>query len=220
MWTEVVGYLAATLAIATFAAKGMIPLRALAVAMNVVFAIYGYLAGIELLWVAHLVQLPLNIYRLIEMWQTRQRAARAMHEELSIDPLLPFMLEVKQRKGSELFARGEPAEIMYYIARGAIRIIEIDRVCHAGDLIGEIALFSPERRRTATAVCETDCVLFALTGKKATELYLEHPEFGLFLVRLITSRLIDLIADSSKAEHASAHHPHNDQGVAETTQMG
>ena len=204
MWSEVVGYLAATLAIATFAVKGMMPLRALAVAMNLVFAIYGYIAGIEILWIAHLVQLPLNVYRLIEIWQTRQRAARAMYEELSIDPLLPFMLEVKRRKGTELFARGDPAEIMYYIARGTIRIVEIDRLCRAGDLIGEIALFAPERRRTATAICETDCVLFALTGKKATELYLEQPEFGLFMVRLITSRLIDLLSDGGKA-HADGH---------------
>lgn len=197
MWSEVVGYLAASLGLAAFAMKGMLPLRTLAVAMNAAFAVYGYLAGIELLWIAHLVQLPINVFRLIEIWQTRRRAARAMHEDLSIDPLLPFMLEVKRRKGTELFSKGDPAEIMYYIARGTIRIIEIDRICRAGDLIGEIALFTPERRRTATAICETDCVLFALTGKKATELSLEQPEFGLFLMRLITSRLVDVIAGTS-----------------------
>lgn len=196
MWTDVVGYLAASLALATFAMKGMLPLRALAVTMNAVFAIYGYLAGNEILWIAHLVQLPINLFRLIEIWQTRQRAARAMHEGLSIDPLLPFMLEVKRRKGTELFAKGDPAEIMYYIARGTVRIVEIDRICRAGDLLGEIALFAPDRRRTATAICETDCVLFALTGKKATELYLEQPEFGLYMVRLITSRLIDALSSS------------------------
>lgn len=203
MWTDVVGYLAASLALAAFAVKGMLPLRALAAAMNVAFAVYGYLAGNDLLWIAHLSQLPLNAFRLIEIWQTRQRAARAMHEDLSIDPLLPFMLEVKRRKGTELFAKGDAAEIMYYIARGSVRVIEIDRVCRAGDLLGEIALFTPERRRTATAICETDCVLFALTGKKATELYLERPEFGLYLVRLITSRLIDTMS-AGNGERAPA----------------
>lgn len=204
MWTEVVGYLAASLGLATFAMKGMLPLRALAVAMNATFAVYGYLAGIELLWIAHVVQLPINGFRLIEIWQTRRRAARAMREDLSVDPLLPFMLEVKRRKGTELFAKGDPAEIMYYIARGSIRIIEIDRICRAGDLIGEIALFTPDRRRTATAICETDCVLFALTGKKATELSLEQPEFGLYLMRLITSRLIDVISGASSDASADS----------------
>lgn len=199
MWTDVVGYLAASLALATFSMKGMLPLRALAVAMNAAFAIYGYLAGNELLWIAHLVQLPINVFRLIEMWQTRRQAARALHEDLSIDPLLPFMLEVKRSKGTELFAKGDPAEIMYYIARGTVRIIEIDRICRAGDLLGEIALFAPDRRRTATAVCETDCVLFALTGKKAAELSLEQPEFGLYMIRLITSRLIDVLGGGDRA---------------------
>lgn len=204
MWTEVVGYLAASLGLATFAMKGMLPLRALAVAMNATFAVYGYLAGIELLWIAHVVQLPINVFRLIEIWQTRRRAARAMREDLSVDPLLPFMLEVKRGKGTELFAKGDPAEIMYYIARGSIRIIEIDRICRAGDLIGEIALFTPDRRRTATAICETDCILFALTGKKATELSLEQPEFGLYLMRLITSRLIDVISGASSDASADS----------------
>ena len=77
------------------------------------------------------------------------------------------------------------------VGQGAVEPLFGGRAQHLADLIGEIALFAPDRRRTATAVCETDCVLFALTGKKATELCLEHPAFGLFLVRLITSRLID-----------------------------
>ncbi|NJO55473.1 MAG: cyclic nucleotide-binding domain-containing protein [Rhodospirillales bacterium] len=199
MWAEFIGYLAASLGLATFAMKGMLPLRALAVAMNIAFVAYGYLSGIEILWIAHLIQLPLNVVRLIEIWRTRQRAAKAIHEDLSIDPLLPFMLEVKRRKGTVLFSRGEPAEIMYYIARGTVRVVEIERLCRAGDLLGEIALFSPDRRRTATAVCESDCELFALTGKKATELSLEHPEFGLYLARLITARLIDQLGSGGGA---------------------
>jgi CRP-like cAMP-binding protein len=192
--TEAVGYLAAALALAAFTMKGMLPLRALAAAMNIGFAAYGYLAGNELLWVAHLLQLPLNLFRLVELARTRQMAARASHDDLSIDPLLPFMLQVKRAKGTTLFGKGDPAEIMYYIAQGTVRIVEIDRICRSGDLIGEIALFAPDRRRTATAVCESDCLLFAMTGKKATELYLEEPRFGLQLVRLITSRLIDTLA--------------------------
>lgn len=190
--TGVIGYLAAALGLAAFAMKSMLWLRALAAAMNAAFAVYGWITGDPLVMLANAAQVPLNLFRLVELWQMKRRAAALLTSDaLSIDPLLPFMLEVKRGKGTTLFAKGDPAEIMYYIGRGQVRIVEPDRVCRAGDLIGEIALFAPDGRRTATAVCETDCVLFALTGKKATELYLEHPAFGLHLVRLITSRLID-----------------------------
>ncbi|MFO1153314.1 MAG: cyclic nucleotide-binding domain-containing protein [Rhodospirillales bacterium] len=191
-WIETTGYLAAAFGLAAFAMKGMLPLRALAAGMNIAYALYGWLAGVPFLWVAHLVQLLLNLFRFLELLRTRRLAARLLSEDdLSIEPLLPFMLKVKRSRGTRLFEKGEPAEIMYYIAQGRVRIVEIERLVTAGDLIGEIALFAPDRRRTATAVCDTDCVLFALTGKKATELFLEHPAFGLFLIRLITSRLID-----------------------------
>ncbi|MFO1128427.1 MAG: cyclic nucleotide-binding domain-containing protein [Rhodospirillales bacterium] len=199
-WAEATGYLAAAFGLAAFAMKGMLPLRALAAGMNLAYLAYGWLIGLPILWIPHLLQLPLNLYRFIELLQVRRRANRLLSESLSVDPLLPFMLEVKRSKGTRLFEKGEPAEIMYYIAKGRVRIVELDRIVLSGDLIGEIALFAPDRRRTATAVCETDCVLFALTGKKATELCLEHPAFGLFLVRLITSRLIDAGAVPMAAE--------------------
>ena len=190
-WIEATGYLAAAFGLAAFAMKGMLPLRALAAGMNIAYALYGWLAGVPFLWVAHLIQLPLNVLRFFELLRTRRLAARLLSADLSIEPLLPFMLQVKRPKGTQLFEKGEPAEIMYYIAQGRVRIVEIERLVTAGDLIGEIALFAPDHRRTASAVCDTDCVLFALTGKKATELFLEHPAFGLFLIRLITSRLMD-----------------------------
>lgn len=195
-WAEVTGYLAAAFGLAAFAMKGMLPLRALAAGMNIAYALYGWLTGLHFLWIAHLIQLPLNVFRFFELLRVRRLAARLLSEDLSVEPLLPFMLEVKRAKGTRLFEKGEAAEIMYYIAKGRVRIVEIDRLVLSGDLIGEIALFAPDRRRTATAICDTDCVLFALTGKKATELCLEHPAFGLFLVRLITSRLIDTFGSS------------------------
>lgn len=190
------GLPAAAFGLAAFAMKGMLPLRALAAGMNLAYAAYGWLVGLHFLWIPHLVQFPLNVFRFFELLRVRRLASQLLSKDLSVEPLLPFMLEVKRTKGTRLFEKGETAEIMYYIAKGRVRIVEIDRMVLAGDLIGEIALFAPDRRRTATAVCDTDCVLFALTGKKATELCLEHPAFGLFLVRLITSRLIDTLGAS------------------------
>jgi hypothetical protein len=203
--TEAIGYLAAALALAAFAVKTMLPLRALAVAMSAAFIAYGLLAGIDVLWVTHSLLLPLNAARFYQLWHARSLVMHAAPGELSIEPLLPFMLEVRKPKGTLLFEKGERAEIMYYIARGQVRIVEVDRLCRSGDLIGEIAVFAPEHRRMASARCETDCVLFAMTGKKATELYLESPAFGLHLVRLITSRLIDAIdMQSLPAQQAAA----------------
>ena len=60
------GYLACTLVLATFCAKSMAALRAIAIASNVCFIIYALSAGLWPVLTLHLVMLPLNVRRLRE----------------------------------------------------------------------------------------------------------------------------------------------------------
>lgn len=60
------GYLAATLVLATFTAKNMVSLRSLAIGSNLAFIAYGLLAGLWPILLLHLIVLPLNLIRLRE----------------------------------------------------------------------------------------------------------------------------------------------------------
>ena len=45
---------------------------------------------------------------------------------------------------------------MFSLLAGEIRLQELGRTIGSGAVLGEIGMFSPDRRRTATAICATD----------------------------------------------------------------
>jgi hypothetical protein len=61
---DLVGWIAASLVLATFSARSMVPLRALAVGSNVAFVGYAYMAGLWPILLLHSIMLPLNAQRL------------------------------------------------------------------------------------------------------------------------------------------------------------
>jgi hypothetical protein len=63
LW-EVAGYLASGLVIAAFCMKDVITLRALALASNFAFLIYGIGLNLAPVWLLHAVLLPVNCWRL------------------------------------------------------------------------------------------------------------------------------------------------------------
>lgn len=64
--TDGLGYLAASLVLATFCAKTMVPLRMLAIASNLAFIAYALLAHLWPILLLHAIMLPLNAARLRE----------------------------------------------------------------------------------------------------------------------------------------------------------
>jgi CRP/FNR family transcriptional regulator, cyclic AMP receptor protein len=73
---EPIGYLASLLVLATFCMRGMVALRAVAIASNVAFIAYGWLVGIDPVLTLHLVLLPTNAWRLVQAVQTERRLSR------------------------------------------------------------------------------------------------------------------------------------------------
>ena len=63
MLTDALGYVAAGLVFATFCAKRMASLRALAIVSNVAFIGYGFLDGLWPILILHSAMLPINIRR-------------------------------------------------------------------------------------------------------------------------------------------------------------
>jgi CRP/FNR family cyclic AMP-dependent transcriptional regulator len=60
------GFVAAGLVLAAFCMKRLVPLRAVAIASNLIFILYGYLAAIPPVLILHLILLPVNVMRLVQ----------------------------------------------------------------------------------------------------------------------------------------------------------
>jgi hypothetical protein len=67
MMTDAVGYIASTLVLLTFMTKDMRLLRTTAILSNVAFIAYGSLGGMTPVLLLHLMLLPLNVHRLMEL---------------------------------------------------------------------------------------------------------------------------------------------------------
>ena len=190
MMLVVVAWLAAALVFAAFFMKTIVPLRGLAVASNLAFIVYallaaaqGLLAAVLPILVLHAALLPLNLLRLREVLASI-RAVRAMRGPQSLASLLmPHMALRRCPAGSALFRQGDAADAVYVLKRGTLRIVEFDKTIAEGELFGEIAVFHEDARRTATAVCETDCELYAVAGTKVLELFYQDQRVAFQIAR-------------------------------------
>ena len=70
--SEVSGYVASTLVLFTFVAKDMRLLRTIAIFSNLAFITYGMIEWLPPVLFLHLVLLPLNIVRLVEIVRAPQ----------------------------------------------------------------------------------------------------------------------------------------------------
>ncbi len=169
----------------------MVPLRVVAICSNIAFITYSALDGLVPIFILHSALLPLNIFRLLQIVNLVREARQAARGEISVEALLPFMTRRWIKDGEVLFRKGDPSHEMFYVRSGVIRLPEIDKRIGAGDIFGEISMFSPSKQRTTTAVSETDGELLRLSDADMLRLYYQNPRFGFHIVRLITARLIE-----------------------------
>ena len=188
---DALGYLGLVLVVASSSMRTMTPLRTLSIASNLTFIGYSLLEGLLPLLLLYCLLLPINAIRLIQMQRLVRSVKKAAHGDLALEGLLPFMTRRKVVRGEILFRKDEPAREMFYLLAGEIRLQEIGRTIGAGAVLGEIGMFSPERRRTATAICATEGELLAMTEDQVRRLYFQDPRFGFHLVQLITRRLVE-----------------------------
>jgi len=94
------------------------------------------------------------------------------------------------KAGDVLFRKGDEANELLYVASGELRMPEIGERVGPGELIGEIGLFSPEKKRTQSLVCETDGELYYMSEEMIFLLYYQNPKLGFFLMRLVVQRLM------------------------------
>lgn len=200
--TEIAAYLAAvvgaSLVVAGAFVRTMIPLRWLTVGGNLGFLVFGALhPSITTLLVAAAL-LPINLYRAREMMRlTRRVTAAEASSNLSGLWLKPYMKTRRYRAGHVLFRKGDHADRLYMLVEGRIELADIGREIAPGRIFGEIALFSPAKRRTRTARCVSDCTVLTIDEGTVKQLYFQNPQFGFHLIGLVAARLS---ADVERAE--------------------
>jgi CRP/FNR family transcriptional regulator, cyclic AMP receptor protein len=199
---EILGYAALILLIASFFMTTIIRLRFLAIASNAAVILYGIVAPHYPILILGVVMLAINGWRLIEMRRlvgAASAATAAQGAPINVDWLLPFMRPIDLPQGHVLFRKGEIADAMYFVSAGRVRIDELKVEIGKGSLFGEIGIFSVDRLRTATAICVEPCSLLLVSADKVRELYYQNPEFGFFLVGVITRRLTEDLERAARA---------------------
>ncbi len=172
--------------------KTMIPLRWLAVASNVGFIVYGLAHPLPLMVALHAVLLPVNLVRVWQMIRLTRRVAAVSVDAQQLQVWLrPYMRARRLKAGATIFSSGEVARRLYFVVSGEVELPEVGRRLGAGQMFGEIAFFAPDRRRTSSARCASDCVLLSIDENTFTQLVYQNPDFGLQVVRLIAQRLTD-----------------------------
>jgi hypothetical protein len=190
-WVDYLGYAASAAVLASFCMNTMRPLRALALGSNVLFGMYGLFGHLYPVLVLHAVLFPINFFRLVQINRVISKVRAASTSGISMDTVLPYMQRRSLHPGDTLFHIGDVSDHLYYIASGSLEVSELGVVYEAGDVVGEIGIFAPDRKRTATVICRTDCELYALSESTAKQLYFQDPAFGFAVVRLITARLVE-----------------------------
>lgn len=189
-WIDALGYAAAGLTIAQYLMKTMIPLRMISLCASLLFLTYGLLAPSYPHVVLNCVLFPLNAIRLREMMNLVTQVRTAAQSDLSMEWLSPFSSKRLCEKGETLFRKNDPAEAMYYTVSGRFILKEIGVEIGPGQVIGEIAMVSPNNRRTQSFICVEPGEIREISYDKVEELYFQNPRFGFYFLKLITQRLM------------------------------
>jgi CRP/FNR family cyclic AMP-dependent transcriptional regulator len=187
---EFFGYVASVLVFATFYMKTMVPLRLVAIASNVAFIIYAVWGGLTPILILHVLLLPLNTIRLLQLRNLSRQVERAARESFSPQALLPLMRQREIHANETLFSANDPASELFYVLEGTLFLPELQQEIGPGTFLGEFALFSDAGRRTASAIARTDCRLMSLSRNAVFAALVQDPRLGIHLLRLVTARFL------------------------------
>lgn len=170
--------------------RTMVPLRTITVVSNVCLLTAGILALSPVHMVVYLVLAPLNTWRLWEIKKLTRKVEQASADgDLSGIWLKPYMKPRRLAAGAVLFRRGDQADSLYLLVEGDLELVEIGKKQPVAQLFGEISFFSPDRRRTLTARCASDCLVLCIGETTFKQLYFQHPKFAFQISNLIAHRL-------------------------------
>jgi CRP/FNR family transcriptional regulator, cyclic AMP receptor protein len=210
-WIDLAGYAASALVFLTFYMRTMIPLRVVGILSNVAFMTYGLAGQVYPVFILHAILLPMNCVRLVQMRALIKKVRDAAHkDDFSMEWLVPFMQRRSVARGQVLFRRGDPADELFVVLVGSLRLVDVAITVGPGSVLGEIGIFAPNHQRMDTAICETDVDLAVIANDKVLELYHQNPKLGMYLIRLVAKRLLDnyvALRDASLASRGQSSAP-------------
>jgi len=120
---------------------------------------------------------------------------------------------VSSKKGTTLFAEGDPGKEMYFIQQGRVRIekdidgkIEVLATMEKGDFFGEMAIIE-DIVRTASAIVEEDAKLLKIDRDNFEKLLQSNIEIAVRMIKKYASRLrqsndrlTELVKDRKKVD--------------------
>jgi hypothetical protein len=191
---QLLGIAALLVLLASAAMQTIIWLRILAIVANLLIVLGGLALHDYVVAVLGVLILAVNAWRLVEMRRlvTATREATAgSGAPITIDWLLPYMEPLALPRDTVVFHKDAASDAMYFISHGRVRFEELGIEMGKGALFGEIGVFSHDKRRTATAKVVEDSSILRISAAKVRELYYQNPDFGFFIVGLITRRLME-----------------------------
>jgi methyl-accepting chemotaxis protein len=209
LWIEVVAIVAAGVIAVSSNLPTRISYRRIFVLVCAAFVVYGAvrpdLAIVRIHGVLLLILIVRELILLSVLRESRtevlanasmafkeQRASP--HKVIAPEWLTPLMVRAYLKSGQYLFKVGDLSDEMFLITKGSVRIPELNLSMGAGEMIGEIGIFSPERKRTATALCESDVEVLRISARRVFELFCQNPKFAFLLMQLIIGRMNQRVA--------------------------
>jgi CRP/FNR family cyclic AMP-dependent transcriptional regulator len=147
---DYIGYLASVLVLCTFCARTMIPLRAIALASNVAFLAYGGLLHLYPVLLLHAVLMPVNVWRLAEIFRLRGHVRKSTGGDAVFTALLPFATRLTVPQGEVVIRKGEQSDCLYLVFEGALWVADAEVELGPGSVVGEMGVLSDTHLRTAS----------------------------------------------------------------------
>jgi CRP/FNR family cyclic AMP-dependent transcriptional regulator len=192
---EMLGYVAVAVNIGVYLMRTMIPLRVFAVATNILFIGWAFLAGVYPTLLLNCILLPLNGYRLAEMMILVRRARiAATKHDIDMNTIRPFAQTRKVTTGDTLFTKGDVADAMYVVESGRFTLPESGIELAPGAVVGELGLLAPGGLRTQSLVCTGSGSVQRLGYDQFRQLFFQNPKFGYYFLQLTTERLFENVA--------------------------
>lgn len=193
------GWIAAAFTLSAFSMKTMLPLRISALGASVFFIIYGLTMPAYPVLALHTLLLPFNAFRLIQILRLDRAAEHARTHGFSLDWVRKAMSVTHFSDGHYIFRKGDPPDAMYVISKGRVRLEEIGVELDEGEVFGEIAFFTAAHERTLSARCVGTCEILAIGASDFMRLYHQNPAFSIYIMRLVTERLMEGISQNPDA---------------------
>ena len=148
--------------------------------------------------------MPLSFHTAVELFNgisesETQRVARLCFER-------------RYRQGATIFSRGDPADSLYIVKDGRVRILSLSdkgtetilHILKPGAIFGELLL--SEERRALTAVAGTDVLVTVLSKGSLVELLSSVPTIARNFIRLLSRRLAKVEKEFADFGHTWSYH--------------